>query len=310
MKFDEIMSNSEFSKAWENFKKTTNGGKEAINNEDNFDPLFDNPKYEMSQNKFSAENDGENNNENAECLLSKEEAIEYLKQIGKNDQNITDDVRFIFGKCNPVILVPGMLSTKLQVRINCSGLYHDENDKFKKMRFYCGTKICFDKDNTKEEKDLFVSGIGPFQLVELDDDKTNKYGACTGYFLTFFNTKKACSLYDEKNDDYICNYSENIKIGFYGFRTSDKNHIKCGLNAIKDVVLAEGNLGPFVNKGVLRSFETQPQQNTRHRLLCDPVGDHDRGHRLDDKGFQGKRNRDLLGARRSVQSGARQELRL
>jgi hypothetical protein len=172
--------------------------------------------------------------------------------MGKNDDNPSDEARFIFGNCNPVILVPGMLSTKLQVKINCKGLYNDEIDKFKKMRFYCGSELCSDINNTNESRDLFISVIGPFQLVEYDN--RNKYAACTGYFLTFFNSKNACASYDEKNDDYICNYSENIKIGFYGFRTSDKNHIKCGLNAIKDVVLAEGNLGPFVNKGVLRSF--------------------------------------------------------
>ena len=249
--FDEIMSNSEFSKAWENFKNMAKVNEEVNNYQNDFDPLFENPKFKMSQKNFFEENDDENNNENAECLLSKEETKEYLRKMGKNDDNPSDEARFIFGKCNPVILVPGMLSTKLQVKINCKGLYNDEIDKFKKMRFYCGSELCSDINNTNESRDLFISVIGPFQLVEYD--VRNKYAACTGYFLTFFNSKNACASYDEKNDDYICNYSENVKIGFYGYRTGYEEKSKCGLNAIKDVVQAEG-LDSFVNRGALRSF--------------------------------------------------------
>ena len=45
--FDEIMSNSEFSKAWENFKNMAKVNEEVNNYQNDFDPLFENPKLKM-----------------------------------------------------------------------------------------------------------------------------------------------------------------------------------------------------------------------------------------------------------------------
>ena len=252
--FDKIMSNSEFSKAWENFKISEFNGHGINNDNYNFESSQENTKYEMNQELFTKENDINNDNDkdNATCLLSKEETNEYLSKIGKYEENPSDEIRFIFGKCNPVILVPGMLSTKLQVSINCKGLYTNEIDKFKKIRFYCGTYICSNTEVTREERDLFISGIGSFQLIEWDD--INKYGACTGYFLTYFNSKKACSPYDEKNDDYICNFSENIRVGYYGFTQGSKKYAKCGLEAIRNVLIVPKFIEPFLTIEYLKVF--------------------------------------------------------
>ena len=252
--FDKIMSNSEFSKAWEIFKISEFNGHGINNDNYNFESSQENTKYEMNQELFTKENDINNDNDkdNATCLLSKEETNEYLSRIGKYEENPSDEIRFIFGKCNPVILVPGMLSTKLQVSINCKGLYTNEIDKFKKIRFYCGTYICSNTEVTREERDLFISGIGSFQLIEWDD--INKYGACTGYFLTYFNSKKACSPYDEKNDDYICNFSENIRVGYYGFTQGSKKYAKCGLEAIRNVLIVPKFIEPFLTIEYLKVF--------------------------------------------------------
>ena len=51
--------------------------------------------------------------------------------------------------------------------------------------------------------------------------------------------KKACSANDEEKDDYNCNYSENIKIVYYGAVPEKKIYSKCGLNAVKNVVSFE-----------------------------------------------------------------------
>ena len=65
------------------------------------------------------------------CLLSKEKTTEILeKDYGIIDNNPNEEMRFIIGKCHPVVLVPGMLSTKLQVRINCDKLSSEEPDIF------------------------------------------------------------------------------------------------------------------------------------------------------------------------------------
>ena len=246
--FDQIMSNSEFSKAWEKFRDDVfkNGGSETKFNE----PLDGiNTKDAKPKTLFAANADDNTN----ECLLSKEETAEIIKnKTGKEFNDVSDEARFIFGKCNPIILVPGMLSTKLQVRINCKNIYNNEIDIFKKIRFYCGDMVCEDENEELEEHNLFLSGLGAFQLTILGD--ANKYSACTGYFLTFFNSKKACSSYDEDKDDYTCNYSENIRIVYYGGITESKSERKCGLNAVKNVVMVPSFLEEQANTGMFKSY--------------------------------------------------------
>jgi hypothetical protein len=112
--------------------------------------------------------------------------------------------------------------------------------------------VCEDENNELEEHNLFLSGLGAFQLTILGD--VNKYSACTGYFLTFFNSKKACSSYDEDKDDYVCNYSENIRVVYYGGITESKSYRKCGLNAVQNVVMVPSFLEEQVNTGMFRSY--------------------------------------------------------
>ena len=244
--FDQIMSNSEFSKAWEKFRDVLKYGRsESIFNQPMDDLDINDEKYEAM---FS--DNEENTNE---CLLSKEETIDIIKnKIGMNDNDPSDEARFIFGKCNPIILIPGMLSTKLQVQINCKNIYNHEIDLFKKIRFYCGEMVCGDENDELEEHNLFISGLGSFQLTIIGD--MNKYSACTGFFLTFFNSKKACSPYDEDKDDYTCNYSENIKVVYYGAITDSKSYRKCGLNAVQNVIMVPEPFEKEVNRDMLRSY--------------------------------------------------------
>ena len=240
---DKIMSNSEFSKAWKRFKET--GSTESIpyNENDN--------KY--SKNKLNENIFSEDKNENDSCLLSKEKTKEILRKIGQyNDEEPSDEIRFIFGNCNPVILIPGMLSTKLQIKINCNKLLNEEVDIYKKMRFYCGSEVCPYTDKEEEEYNFFISALPPFPIIEISN--INKYSACLGYFLTFYNSKKACASYDEAKDDYVCNYSENIRVGYYGSITDSQSRGKCGLNAIQNAVMTFDSLDEKINQGLLRSF--------------------------------------------------------
>ena len=240
---DKIMSNSEFSKAWKRFKET--GSTESIpyNKNDN--------KY--SKNKLNENIFSEDKNENDSCLLSKEKTKEILRKIGQyNDEEPSDEIRFIFGNCNPVILIPGMLSTKLQIKINCNKLLNEEVDIYKKMRFYCGSEVCPYTDKEEEEYNFFISALPPFPIIEISN--INKYSACLGYFLTFYNSKKACASYDEAKDDYVCNYSENIRVGYYGSITDSQSRGKCGLNAIQNAVMTFDSLDEKINQGLLRSF--------------------------------------------------------
>ena len=245
--FDQLMSNSEFSNAWKKYRKKFKYGE----TEDLLEEPIEDNYLEENINKatFSDLND-----ESESCLLPKEETSKILKdELQIEDNDPSDDVRFIFGRCNPIILVPGMLSTKLQVKVYCKNLYEKEQDIFKKMRFYCEDNICNSPNMEVDEHNLFIVALGAFQLIY--NGTENKYSACVGYFLTFFNSKKACSPIDEENDQYACQYSENIKIGYYGYKTVDQDDAKCGLNAIQNVIMSEIKpLEKTINEGMLRSY--------------------------------------------------------
>ena len=245
---DRVMSNSEFSKAWKNFKSKAYN----IKQEEGYEEIEEDPDLKMEYESFAQTDNAPDDDIKDSCLLSEEETKQKLKEAGITDGVITKDVRFIYGNCNPVLMIPGMLSTKLQVRINCKRMYNDEINIYKTMRFYCGDVICRDTEVTNENQNLFIVGLGNFTLVEIFG--LNKYAGCLGYFLTFFNSKKACAPYKEGGeDDYVCNYSDNIRIGYYGYSTEDEQEGQCGLKAIRDVIMA-GDLGGFVNTGVSKSL--------------------------------------------------------
>ena len=250
--FDRIMSNSKFHKAWKKFRNTVENGEDEDTYEENNEDI--NFEDDINKATFSELND-----EPSSCLLSKEETKEIIKnKLGIEDDNPSDEARFIFGKCNPIILVPGMLSTKLQIKINCKKLVEEEYPIYKKLRFYCGENPCASNKTESEEQSFFISALEDFGIASIvEDESRNKYSACLGYFLTFFNSKKACASYDEKNDEYVCNYSKNIKIGYYGFISKSKDKGKCGLNAIQNVVLLPEGLDDVakqINTGILRSL--------------------------------------------------------
>ena len=75
-----------------------------------------------------------------ECLASESETIQIFKEkynIDLKDKAITRNLRFIAGNCNPVILIPGVLSVALRTKIYCENLYNKERDVYKKLKFFC-----------------------------------------------------------------------------------------------------------------------------------------------------------------------------
>ena len=261
--FDQIMSHSEFNEVWKKVRNDVKDGKMPPELEDKFEKIR---PEEIKEEKDINENYDDDldydlilGSSSESCLLSKEKTTEILKRdYGIIDNNPREEIRFIVGKCHPVILIPGMLSTKLQVRINCANLYSEEYEIFKKVKFYCGGDICSNIDTEPyEEHDLFISASGYFEILVLGD--VNKYSACLGYFLTFFNTKDACAPdTDEGPDKYVCNYSKNIKIGYYGITKKTKSKGKCGLNAIQNVLMLSllPDLEKKLNTGLIKSYGT------------------------------------------------------
>ena len=97
-----------------------------------------------------------------ECLLNKNIASEMLtNDYSMPNLVIDDNVRFILGRCSPVLLVPGIYSTKLRIEINCRYLSTQEKDTtFKKLRIYCGDSVCSNESNDNEEFPLFSGYLG------------------------------------------------------------------------------------------------------------------------------------------------------
>lgn len=191
-------------------------------------------------------------NSQSECLASQKETEEFIKNNNINYKGkIDNNLRFIAGKCNPIILIPGIYSTRLKVRINCKNLKNDETKMYQKIQFYCGSKICTNKDDKDRNLNLWFNILGDgFSLLrtyfnsekneyELIDEKkvewNNQYGACLGFFMTMFNNDEECPTYGESKKQ-ICQYSSNIRISYDGGFFDTLNEADCGVKAVENVL--------------------------------------------------------------------------
>ena len=206
------------------------------------------------------------NDETGVCLASDAKVDEFLEfhnityTKDKNDPNL----KFIIGDCNPVVFVPGIYSTKLQVKINCRDLMSFENSLFEKIRVFCGKHVCSDsKENDPDVTyDFWLSAIrkgfdlwrwipedlkhkmnnGTFdENLEYTTDWDNRYGACLGFFLSIFNNPDECPVIKDSNDTEenitrICGHSQNIQISYGGGFINKDIDSGCGVNPIENVL--------------------------------------------------------------------------
>ena len=183
------------------------------------------------------------------CLVSKSEAYKILKEkynLNPDYINIDDNIRFILGKCNPIIYVPGLYASRLVASINCKVLKLDFLN-FVKMRLFCGNTVCIDDTDEIEEYVIFPAILdSPFQIRV--NSRTNKFTACQGFFYSFYNSKNECP---ENN----CRYSDAIRISFYGGTKETKSESQCGINSLENI-LYFGKLFPpaIVNKLTSANF--------------------------------------------------------
>ena len=167
------------------------------------------------------------------CLLSKNKTIEILKNNYKiNNENPDNNIRFILGKCSPVLLIPGIYATKLKVELNCRGLATEEKDTtLKNIRLFCGEDICKDLSKTSEEHPLLFSLLD--EAFGISSSNSKKYGACLGHILTYFQNENECPKVGNKN---ICHYSKYVKVGYYGGTKNTLNEGRCGVEGITNVI--------------------------------------------------------------------------
>ena len=177
------------------------------------------------------------------CLPTERETKEFFQKNGISyDDKIDNNVKFIAGDCSPIILVPGIYSTKLKVQLNCKNIKRDESLMYEKIKFYCGDRVCSKITDENENRDLWFNiagdGFDLFKTPFENNEKyffNNKHSACLGFFMTIFNNEDECPKLDESKR--ICEHSKNIKISYEGGFYDSISKSKCGLAAIENVLL-------------------------------------------------------------------------
>ena len=190
----------------------------------------------MLREKINEEKLGETN----DCLVSEEEARTILQEKYNIDPNYIDidqNIRFILGKCYPILYLPGLYASRMVATINCP-VFKKDFLKFVKMRMFCQNTVCEDETNEYEEHVIFPAIFdSPFQIRVTDN--INKFTACQGYIYSFYNSRTECP---EGN----CEYSDGVRISYYGGTKKTKSESKCGIKALEDIIYASDFLPSFI----------------------------------------------------------------
>ena len=101
---------------------------EYINSFEELQDLVNTPQFiEYLEEKEIEESELKGLFSGEECLMPKSDAVKVLQQsYGVTNNDPDKNLRFILGKCNPLILIGGLYSTKLNVEFNCKGLSTEE----------------------------------------------------------------------------------------------------------------------------------------------------------------------------------------
>jgi len=187
-----------------------------------------------------------------ECLMSRKEAAKVLsKHYGITNSWPDKNLRFILGKCNPVLLVPGIYSTKLVVELQCKNIATYERDStLKNLRLYCGNSLCANETVIREEHPLFVALLD--DAFTILGNQQDIYSSCLGFMMNFFQNENECPKVDGKN---ICYYSKYITVGFYGGTPETEQKGRCGIEGVQNIIqTGESILDKLVNIGAAKSF--------------------------------------------------------
>ena len=189
-----------------------------------------------------------------ECLYPKKEAIQILNSdYGVSVTNPSDNLRFVIGRCNPVLLVPGIYATKLVVEFNCKGMANYERETtLRNLRIFCGDSICKDETKESEEHPLTVALFD--HAFTVLGGKYDPYSSCLAFVMSFFQNDNECPGKDDKN---ICNHSKYVKAGFYGGSSGTKSKSRCGVEAVQNVIQSgNDNIDKIINISAARSYHT------------------------------------------------------
>ena len=187
-----------------------------------------------------------------ECLMPKSDAVKVLKDsYGVSNSDPDPNLRFILGKCNPVLLIPGIYATKFVVELECKNIATEEKSTtLKNLRLFCGDTVCQDETKVREEHALFMGVFD--KAFTIAGTELDKYSSCLGFIMNYFQNPNECPKVNSKN---ICYYSKYIKVGYYGCSTDTLKDSRCGVEGVQNVLqtgyLTVDNL---INFGPARSF--------------------------------------------------------
>lgn len=175
----------------------------------------------------------EQRNSNDNCLISEKEAISILKtKYGINNIIPDENIRFLLGKCNPVLLVPGVYATKLVVQLNCKEIVKKEKDTtLKDIRLFCSSTVCQNELAENEEHSLLISLLD--EAFGIEGSRDYSYGSCLGLIATYYQNENECPKVNGKS---ICHYSKYIKVGYYGGTTNTLKNSRCGVEGVTNVI--------------------------------------------------------------------------
>ena len=209
----------------------------------------------MNNRNISKENRQKNfrdlvGDEKDECLPSESETIKIFSEkynIDIKNKKITTNLRFIAGNCNPVILVPGILSVALRAKIDCENLFSKEKDIYKKLKFFCRFDNVCPPNTTYYDKDIFFKITGEYGFSKplfcnkyndyydsplINSTCQNLYSACFSYLMSIFNEDECAKLDNNKN---VCTKSDYIKILFFGGTKDTYKKSQCGTRAVRKI---------------------------------------------------------------------------
>ena len=182
--------------------------------------------------------------EEDECLPSETDTIKIFKEkynIDLANKKITKNFRFIAGNCNPVILIPGILSVALRAKIDCENLFNKEKDVYKKLKFFCQLDNVCPNVNDYYDEDFFLKINGVFGFIKQNNPLCklspsscqNLYGACFSYLMNTFDKDECAKLDDNKS---VCTISDYIKILFFGGTKDTYESSQCGTRAVRKII--------------------------------------------------------------------------
>lgn len=199
------------------------------------------------------------------CLCSINDLLKYYKkeEIDKLSDINKRRLRFVYGKCNPVLFVPGLMATRIELQINCKE-YKKSSFEYKEMSTHCSNmSICKSDQNEKYVLwPAIFSDISMIKFYSISKKKMVNNNACMAFFMQYYNTPNSCPDYTSNKDNTksSCRYNDNVKLIPYGLKSNDTNNW-CGFGSINDIAYSK-ELSYFINlaskssKGFKRLTET------------------------------------------------------